>query len=374
MYQKYATGQFDFKCSVKKSILHCLQMLSELEPIQAEDEKISGEDFYDGQTEFYEFIDKLYRSMLDDPEEFFVPTGEYDAYILSDKARKRGEKEHYTDAKESKLRNTFQQAIRFYPRFLYDIGIAAEYIDPADFSLAVHRDKLQQIRDDLTKTHIYRDNESRYQKLHELGIRIKEDRELCMVSSDKYPKMLLGLWVLCKAKESKYHYLNYLRLDYEGTEKESPDIRDVLETVREDHQRMIQELQGALRGIKVKVKVKPFKAITSGSKWKIEYQHKGKNILGFYAAPDRLMICIYFNSHQNIANMSKRLQEENPELYQWYRSKFPERLCKCRYNRRVLFGDEYRRICGFSNRAEISDPTEQDLLDTIEVIKLFRGL
>ena len=44
---------------------------------------------------------------------------------------------------------------------------------------------------------------------------------------------------------------------------------------------MIQELQGALRGIKVKVKVKPFKAITSGSKWKIEYQHKGKTFWDF---------------------------------------------------------------------------------------------
>ena len=70
VYIKVLTGQFDFKCS-SKSILHCLQMLS-VEPIQAEDEN-SGEVF-DGQTEFYEFIDKLYRSMLDDPEEFFVPT------------------------------------------------------------------------------------------------------------------------------------------------------------------------------------------------------------------------------------------------------------------------------------------------------------
>lgn len=84
------------------------------------------------------------------------------------------------------------------------------------------------------------------------------------------------------------------------------------------------------------------------------------------------MICIYFYSHLNIAYMSKRLQEENYDLYQWYKSKFPERLCKCRYNRRVQFGEEYRRICGFSNRAEIKNPTDQDLNNSIEVIKLFR--
>lgn len=376
MYQKYRTGQDNLKCSVKKSILHCLQMLSEFKPIQVVDDKISREDFYDGQKGFYEFIENHYRSMLNDPEKYLVPTSKYDAYIQSGKAKKRREKEHYTDAMESKLRNTVQQAIRFYSGFLYNIGMAAESIDPADYSLVIPKDRMLQIKDDMmrTQTHIYKDNELRYQKLRQLGIRIKEDRKFCIVSSEKYPKMFLGLWVLCKAKESKYHYLNYLRADYEGTEKESPDIQDVLETIRADHQIIIKELQNVLQGIKVRMKIKPFNAITSGAKWKVEYQYKGKNILGFYAAPDYMMICIYFNSHDNIENMSKRLQEENHELYQWYKSKFPERLCKCRYNRRVLFGDEYRRICGFSNRAQISNPTDQDLINSIEVIKLFRDL
>lgn len=372
MYQNYKTEQYNFKCSVKKSILHCLQMLSELKPIQVADDNISQEDFYEGQKEFYEFVEKLYCLMLSDPDKFLISTNEYDTYIQSDKAKKKREKEHYTDAKESNLRNKFQQAIQFYSKFLYDIGIAAESINPADYSLVISKDKMLQIKDGMMSTHINKDNELRYKKIRELGIQIKEDNNFCIISSEKYPKMFLGLWVLCKAKESKYHYLNYLRVDYEGTKKESPDIQDILETVREEHQKIINELQKALPGNKVRMKIKPFNAITSRSKWKAEYRYKGKNILGFYAAPDNMMICIYFNSHLNIANMSKRLQEENYDLYQWYKSKFPERLCKCRYNRRVQFGEEYQRICGFSNRAEIKNPTDQDLNNSIEVIKLFR--
>ncbi len=374
MYQKYKTEQYNLQSSVKKSILHCLQMLSEFKPIQIANDKISQNDFFDGQREFYEFIEKLYCLLLNDPDKFLIPTGEYDTYIQSDKAKKRGEKEHYTDAKECNLRNTFQQAIQFYSKFLYHIGMAAEFINPADYSLVMPKDRMLQIKDNMISTHIYKENDLRYQAICELGIQIIEDQKNCIISSEKYPKMFLGLWILCKAKESKYHYLNYLRVDYEGTKKDSPDIQDILETVREDHQQIIKELQKVLQDIKVKVKIKPFNAITSRSKWKAEYQHKGKNILGFYAEPDYMMICIYFNSHLNVMNMSKRLQDENNELYQWYQSKFPERLCKCRYNRKVQFGDEYRRICGFSNRAEIRNPTAQDLLNSIEVIKLFRDL
>jgi enolase len=86
MYQNYKTEQYNLKCSVKKSILHCLQMLSELKPIQVADDNISQEDFYEGQKEFYEFVEKLYCLMLSDPDKFLIPTNEYDTYIQSDKA------------------------------------------------------------------------------------------------------------------------------------------------------------------------------------------------------------------------------------------------------------------------------------------------
>lgn len=374
MYQKYRTEQYNLNNSVYKSILHSLQMLSNYEPIPVEDEEISKEEFDEGQKEFYEFIERLYCSMLDNPDEYLIPTKDYDSYMKSDKAKKRGKKEHYTDAKESNLRNTFQQAIQWYGKLFYEFGTKAERINPVDYSLIVSRDVLLQIKDSMMWTHLYKENELRYEKIREIGIHMNEDEKYCVISSERYPKMFLGLWVLCKAEAGKYHYLNYLRVDYEGTKKKSPDIEDIMETLNDDHQLVVKQLQELLAGIKVRMKIKPIKTITSRSKWKVEYQYKGKNILGFYAEPDYMMICIYFNNHMNITNISKRLQEEDHDLYLWYKSKFPERLCQCCYNRRVQFGEEYRRICGFSNRAEISNPDNQDLTQSIKVIKLFREL
>ncbi len=373
MYNKYKSEQYQLTCSVHKSILHSLQMLASLKPIQVQGEEKSQRDFWDGQIEFYEFIEELYCRMLSNPDKYLIPSMDYDAYMQTDKAKKRGEKEHFTDTKECKLRNTFQQAIQFYAKFFYNIGEGAEFIDQNDYSLVISKSVYEQVKESMMWTHIYKGNEQRYQRIRELGITIKEDDEYCSISCKRYPKMFLGLWLLCKAKESKYKYLNYLRVDYQGIIKETPELEDIVETLHERHQYIISQIQQLLDGVKVNIKIKPFNTITSRSKWKVEYQYKGKNILGFYAEPDFFMLCIYFNNPQNITDMSKRLQEDNNDLYEWYRTKFPERLCKCRYNRRVQFGEESRRICGFSNRAEIVNPDSRDLINSIKVIKLFRG-
>lgn len=373
MYNKYRTNQYNLVCSVHKSILHSLQMLSSLRPIQVQGDEKSQSDFNDGQKEFYEFIEELYCCMLSEPDKYLVPTLDYDAYMQGDKAKKRGEREHATDTKECKLRNTFQQAIQFYPKYFYNIGEGAEFIDQNDYALVISKSVYMQVKESMMWTHIYKDNEQRYQRLKELGVTVKEEGKYCYISCKRYPKMFLGLWLLCKAKESKYKYLNYLRVDYQGILKEMPELEDIMETLHEQHQYIIMQLQQLLDGVKVKMKIKPFNTITSRSKWKVEYQYKGKNILGFYAEPDFFMICIYFNNPENITSMSRRLQEEKVGLYEWYQTKFPERLCKCRYNRRVQLGEEFRRICGFSNRAEIVNPDSNDLMNSIEIIKLFRG-
>ncbi len=72
--------------------------------------------------------------------------------------------------------------------------------------------------------------------------------------------------------------------------------------------------------------------------------------------------------------MSSRLEEIDHDLFSWYSSKFPERLYRCPSNRWATFGETRRRICGLSNIAEIENPSEADLKNSIEVLKLFRQL
>lgn len=127
-----------------------------------------------------------------------------------------------------------------------------------------------------------------------------------------------------------------------------------------------------MSGMKVKTKIKPLRGIVSDFKWKVEYSCKGKNIWGFYADHEYFMLCIYFNHFQNITEFAKILYDEDRNLFQWFRNQFPERLCKCPNNRRVYFGDEPRRICGLSNRAEIVNPNDDDVEKALYLFKRMR--
>ena len=86
------------------------------------------------------------------------------------------------------------------------------------------------------------------------------------------------------------------------------------------------------------------------------------------------MLCIYFNDSKNIEVFSKTLYEENTELFSWFTKQFPERICKCKSNRKVDFGDETRRICRLSNRAEIVNPNADDVKNALYILKKYRNI
>lgn len=86
------------------------------------------------------------------------------------------------------------------------------------------------------------------------------------------------------------------------------------------------------------------------------------------------MLCIYFNHYENISAFARALCEEDRELFLWFKEQFPERLCTCPSNRRVFFGEEFRRICGLSNRAEVTDPGGEDVENALRVLRKYRNI
>jgi hypothetical protein len=152
-----------------------------------------------------------------------------------------------------------------------------------------------------------------------------------------------------------------------------PDIDDVMLTMTDEHAKYVKLIEKSFECQKVKYKVKPLRNITSSYEWKIEYTLKGKSFFGFYAEPDYLTLCIYFNNAKNITEFSSKLESIDINIFNWFCSKFPERLCKCPNNRIVAFGDEKRRICGLSNRAEIINPNDKDVENSIFIMRMFRG-
>ena len=225
----------------------------------------------------------------------------------------------------------------------------------------------------LDRPHIRKDNVQRLQTITDLGVKINDTGEAYCISCKTAPKMFLGLYVLCSASNTKYKYMNYLRLDYKGYFRGIPGIEDIKQTMTKQHAANVDLIIKSVISDKMKYKVKPLRSITSSHGWKVEYTLKGKNVFGFFSEPDYLALYIYFNEAKNITEMSRNLKNDTL-LFDWFCDKFPKVMCKCLYNVTVMLGDEKRRICGMSNKAEIVNPGTGDVEKVIAVIKMFRGL
>lgn len=356
------------------SIWFCRQMLAEFHEVNESVEGFSSDEIKKGQQDFHDFVCRMYNEMYNEPESFMIPVGPYDEYLKTAKTRKGAEKEHYTDTKESKLRNEFQKAIQFYAKFLYEIGIRAESVSRESHALNIDSDSFDEAKkaSGISRRNPHPGNRQTAWKI--LGIRFHEKNGTVEISNSRFPGMFIGLWMLCYAPESAYKYMNYLRVDFQGCHRAMPGIKDIKETLLPKHALMIDKLEEALEGLPMKVKIQRLRNITSGFQWKAAYSYKGKSVFGFYAEPKYLMLCIYFNDTQNINQMSEKLLQTDRDLFDWFQTKFQERTCKCRYNRRAVFEEEKRRICGLSCRAEVENPEESDVADSIKIMKLFRGL
>lgn len=351
------------------SIKHCLDMIA---PFEASDENRK-----EGQAQFYEFMISIYKGMYEKPEEYLVFPMPYEEYIIKREqknSQKIKEREHISDSRESTLRNTFQQAIQFYALYFYNLGLKCEGIDEQSGSLLIFKEEYASVQEQMNRLHGSEYNAERYQILTGLGIQVYENREMVQVGHKRFKRLMEGALYLCKAPDSKYKWTNFLRMDYKNAYAPIPTVDDICKTLPPESVYAVKKLEEQLAGIKIKAKIRPLRGIVSDFKWKVEYSYKSKNICGFYADNEYFMLCIYFNRAENISEFSKILQKEDSELFLWFRNQFPERLCKCRNNRRVFFGDEPRRICGLSNRAEIVNPNDKDIEKALYILRKYRDL
>lgn len=354
---------------VQRSIKHCLSMIA---PFEASDEQRK-----DGQVQFYEFMVSIYQGMYEKPEDYLVFPIPYEEYIAKRKQKnieKKKEKEHVSDSRESTLRNTFQQAIQFYALYFYNAGMKCKGIDEQSGALVISKEEYASVLQQMNRIHESEYNVERYEVLSRLGIQVYENKEAVQIVHKTYKRLMEGVLYLCEAPDSKYKWMNFLRMDYKNAYVPIPTVDDICKTLPARSVDAVKKLEEQLLGMKIKAKIRPLRGIVSDFKWKVEYSYKSKNICGFYADNEYFMLCIYFNRAENITEFSKSLQEEDSELFQWFRNQFPERLCKCQSNRRVYFGDEPRRICGLSNRAEIVNPSDKDIEKALYILKKYRNI
>ncbi|MBQ8596156.1 MAG: GNAT family N-acetyltransferase [Lachnospiraceae bacterium] len=367
------------QCSIK----HCIDMIA---PFEASDEKVG-----EGQLQFYRFMTSIYREMYRDPEKYQVFSDKYEKYVENKQFEKiKKEKEHISDSRESTLRNAYQQAIQFYALFFYYLGLRSQGADEKSCvpslelkntavdknigALIVSKEDYADVLSQMGHFHESQYNEQRFKVLEELGIRTLERQGNVEILHTTYTKAMEGLRYLCNAPESKYKLMNYLRLDYKNAYAPIPGVEDICRTLPAESVRAVKALENALQGLKIKAKIRPLRGIVSDFKWKVEYSYKSKNICGFYADSEYLMLCIYFNHFENINGFAQTLYDEDKELFGWFKDQFPERACKCPSNRRVSFAGEMRRICGLSNRAEIVNPDTDDVEKALYILKKYRNI
>lgn len=353
----------------QRSIKHCLAMIAPFEMANQQTEE--------GWRQFYEFMISLYRGMYKDPQRYLVFPGPYEEYMKKYKeqeTQKKKEKAHVKNARESTLRNTFQQAIQFYAMYFYNIGLRCRGVDEQSGALVISEEDYADVLKQMGRIHESKYNERRYEVLSRLGIRVSRNDDMVYICHETYNRAMHGIVYLCKANDSKYKWMNFLRLDFKNAYSPIPAVEDICKTLSDRSAEAVRRLEKNLSGMKIKVKIKPLRGIVSDFRWKVDYAYKGKNICGFYADNEYFMLCLHFNHFQNINDFAKVLYEEDRDLFQWFKKQFPERLCTCPNNRRVYFAEEPRRICGLSNRAEIVNPDDKDIERALYVLKKFRNI
>lgn len=353
----------------QRSVKHCLDMIA---PFEASEQRL-----YEGQSQFYHFMVSIYRGMYEKPEEYLVFPAPYEEYTKKSKqqtVQPKKEKEHVKDSTESTLRNTFQQAIQFYASYFYNLGLKCDRIDAQSGALLISKEEYSGVLRQMRRFHESKYNTERYEVLERLGIQTQENGGTVRIVHTSYPRAMEGLEYLCKAPESKYKWMNFLRMDYKNAYAPIPTVEDICKTLPARSVEIVRELERNLSGMKLKTQIKPLRGIVSDFQWKVSYVYKGKNVCGFCADNECFMLYIHFNHFQNINEFAKTLYEEDRRLFLWFKNQFPERLCKCPSNRRVYFGDEARRICGLSNRAEIVNPKEEDVEKALKILRKYRRM
>ena len=356
----------------RRSILHCMRMLAPFREALPEENEY-GADMAEGQRQFYAFIKGLYGEMYSDPAFFLIPQGEYDEYMAARPPQPEGDGEGHrkADQKESRLRNRFQQAIRFYAAYLYELGTRAQTIENGVLVLTTAA--WQEARKAMEWSHLRGENSPRFQRLQVLGLDERPEPKLVYITCREFPKMLYGLWALCTAPESKFHYTNYLRVDYRAAQRRAPGAEDIFCTLSPDRALTARTLHKAMTIQGLKLTIRPLREITSGSCWKGEYCQNGKCSAGFYADPDALTLCLYFGDTEKVSQVSAMLWQQDPALGAWLDEKFAERKCACPHNGRVQLGDGPRRICGLSCRADFPDPSPHDIQSFLSVMALLQN-
>lgn len=353
----------------RRSILHSFRMLAPYEEALPDLGFPQG-DMAEGSRQFYAFVKELYVQMYGDPGFFLIPEEEYDNYI-----RDLGGGEppdyscgHKADRQELRLRNRFQQAIRFYAAYLYQLGTRAENLEKG--VLLLSEAAWKEARKAVSWPHLMEDLPRRFQRLGALGLDERLEPGGVYVTSTDFPKMLYGLWALCQAPDNEYRYMDFLRLDYAAALAGGPSVEGILRVLTPARRSAGEALHDALTGWGCSPRIRPLNALTSGSKFQVRYWKDGVRRAGFSAGPDNITFHLYFQKPEEITRASALVRGRDPKLGAWLDKAVVRRSCACADLRGIELGDGPHKVCGLDCQARFPEPGVGQVQEFLELCRL----
>lgn len=363
-------NQINFPSTAQKSIWHTSLFMStyyEIIPPGIENDKIKY--LVKGEKDYYDFISTLYSDMYDNPGKYFIPTIEYDKYM---NGRKKEELSHKNDSRECTLRNKFQNSIKFYQDFLYEIGKHGE-LDPDSFYLIMTGNKFLEIIKKFKLLKKEKENFNHIDTLKSIGFEYKKSDKKIAFFNNNYPMMFFGLSSLAKSKNIKYGYTCFLLCDYRGLiDSFEFKFNDTILILNERYKRIAYEMNELMNKIDAELKIKPMRNTLLNSCWKLQYTKKGKAVYTIHIDIDKMNNFLYFNSVENISKIGYLLKKNYNELFNWFYDNINTMKCSCKNNKIVDIGGQKKRTCGLMNRVQINNPDKQDLEKMKKILEIYQ--
>lgn len=313
---EFIKEQTHFPTLVHKVIYNNAMKLTPLQKSLNNVENVDSE-MVDSCREYFNFIIKMYSHMYQNPTEYGMNAGEYDAFLNNKK--ENGVKRKFP-SKTLELRSKTYNCVHGYLHLLFYLGDKGRV---ENNQLIIMKDDYDEIKSvfDLTlapnKKSIFNDIpfNTRLNALKQLGLVISENECGAYVISENFPNMLTALCKLAKSVDTvkTFGKEGFFSLEYRQIwNNHKPDYFDITNPITDESRQVADELNHYLKSVKAHPSITTF--------WKANYKYKGVFVFSLDTSWSELnirVVCVYGLDEQALALFNKLAEELNSDEQQY---------------------------------------------------------
>jgi len=280
---------------------------------------------------FYDFNINLLTDMLENPEQYLIYPGEYEALMEGQPefagarwqaaageatAQKLGNIENYTREEREKFheyevdaRNKTNYAILFYRKYLF---LASQRGEIQNGRLVIPKNAYEEMMKSFGggKYLKKKDMPTRLQAFSRVGLNVFEEADTVVFEYPKENDMLPVMMELAKqaGKNKDYGYFNFIWCNFgQLSGKYKPDFEDAARILRPENRKTAEELHGYAKSLKISPN--PYLP------WRLMYNYKGQVVFRFSTNNGDLSVtAMHCVDCKDIEIFDRMLENENEKL------------------------------------------------------------